>query len=642
MPFFSGPSDTASAGADDLDLGLAKLGYSGFRPGQREAIEVLLRARRLLLVAPTGGGKSLIYQLPATLLPGTALVISPLVALMQDQVRALDEMGVASTFLASVLTTHESQERLAGLANGRYKIVYAAPERLSFPGFRGLLRKMSLSMVAIDEAHCISEWGHDFRPEYLQIGDFLRELAPPRILACTATATPVVRDEICQRLGFGSDVPQLVRGFARPNLVLRASEICSSKERHAAVNGILRESLRAPGSGAGAAIVYAPTRRGAEEEAARLRDQGWLADAYHAGLPPDQRQKVQERFSNRELEVAVATNAFGMGIDRSDVRSVVHLAPPSSVEAYYQEVGRAGRDGQRSFGLILCSMQDLALRRRLIAQPADAKNGDSQVVEHKWSLFLELVRWFESSECRHDGLLRYFGDEGEILGGCGLCDNCLRVDDLEVATGAAANEIIRKVLSGVARVHGRFGLTGAQALLLGRPDERLRNAGLDQVSTFGLLSGEAEDWLHRIFRRCIAAGLISFSSDQRPVVYLTAAGMAAMRGEVPAHVELPPRPGRAIPPVEASKRAPKNAGRALAVASVDADLMAALRSERMRLARDLSVPPYVIASDRTLIELCDLKPRSLGELRAVYGMGETRIERYGQALLRVLVGFSGA
>ncbi|MGH7375356.1 MAG: RecQ family ATP-dependent DNA helicase, partial [Candidatus Rokuibacteriota bacterium] len=349
-----------------LDAALARLGYAVFRPGQREAVETLLTVGRLLLVAPTGGGKSLSYQLPATILPGTTLVISPLVALMADQVQALEARGVAATYLAATLDAAEMRRRMARLAARAFSLVYVAPERLAFPGFRGLIREIDVPLIAVDEAHCISEWGHDFRPEYLGIGSVIADLPGARVLACTATATPIVRDEILARLGLPADTPQMVRGFARPNLALRAVEVDGRRERERLVDGALAEALGGPGLGGGTAIVYAPTRKKAEEEAGRLAARGWRAAAYHAGLEGRTRETAQRDFAEGRVELVVATNAFGMGIDRPDVRAVIHLGPPGSIEAYYQEVGRAGRDGAPALGLLLVSAGDLALRRALL------------------------------------------------------------------------------------------------------------------------------------------------------------------------------------------------------------------------------------------------------------------------------------
>ena len=294
-------------------------------------------------------------------------MVSPLVSLMADQVQALESRGVAASFLASTLAAGEMRRRMAGAAAGRFQLLYVAPERLTFPGFRGLLRDIECPLVAIDEAHCISEWGHDFRPEYLEIGAVLAELERARALACTATATPIVRDEILARLGLPPDTPQMVRGFARPNLSLRAAEIAGARERERAVDAALAEALGGPRRGGATAIVYAPTRRQAEEEGRRLEARGWRVRVYHAGLEAAVRERAQRDFAAGEAEIIVATNAFGMGIDRPDVRAVVHLGPPSSIESYYQEVGRAGRDGEPALGLLLVSARDLPLRRALLS-----------------------------------------------------------------------------------------------------------------------------------------------------------------------------------------------------------------------------------------------------------------------------------
>ena len=525
-----------------LQDGLQSLGYSAFRPGQERAVETLLAKGRLLYVAPTGGGKSLVYQLPAVILPGTTLVISPLVALMQDQVHALSERGVPATFLAATLGHEELERRLQAAARGRFRLLYVAPERLGSNAFMRLLRGLACPLVAIDEAHCISEWGHDFRPEYMQLGNVIAQLPRARVLACTATATPVVRDEIVARLALGADTPQIVHGFARPNLVLRATEVSSSKDREARVDALLHEALGEPGAQVGAAIVYSPTRAGSEEESDRLGRRGWRVGHYHAGLEPSERERTQQRFTRGELQVVVATNAFGMGIDRGDVRAVVHLAPPSSLESYYQEVGRAGRDGDKAWGLLLTSASDLPLRRRLIESGGDAEAVAPAVIEHKWGLFLELMRYVEGGSCRHDTILRYFGDQEEALGGCGQCDMCLSLSaQTEEASADEVQLIVRKALSGIARVHGRYGLTAAVKLLRGQTDERLSRRGLDKVRTFGVLKGESEEWLTRLLRRLVTAGLVVFTGEDRPIVLLTEAGRAVMEGKQQARVLLPAR-----------------------------------------------------------------------------------------------------
>jgi len=612
-----------------LDAALAQLGYDRFRPGQREAVETLLERRRVLLVAPTGGGKSLCYQLPALLLPGTTLVVSPLIALMQDQVEGLTARGVAATYLASTLDAAEIRERLQRLARGEYRLVYVAPERLVSQDFRARLRALACPLVAVDEAHCISEWGHDFRPEYLAIGALVRELAPAHVFACTATATPVVRDEIVVRLGLPADTPQLIRGFARPNLALRATEVSGARERRELTDAVLDEAL----AGGGGAIVYAPTRRQADEEAARLADAGRRAVAYHAGLDSAVRAATQAAFMDRRADIVCATNAFGMGIDRGDVRAVVHLGPPGSVEAYYQEVGRAGRDGADAIGLLCWSQQDLPLRRRLLERTDDDLPPSPEVVAHKWNLFLELIRWAEGGSCRHDAILRYFGDEAETLAGCGRCDVCTTLEAAPVA--GDATELARVLLSGVARIGGRFGLKQVVRLLCGESEDRLVRLGLTQVPTFGRLADRPQDWVQRALTRCVTAGWVDFAGDEHPVVRLSADGLAVMRGLAPARWLPPPaeRP-RAAGAGRRRERTPAHDEQVLDVH--EQALFDRLRELRLRLASAEQVPAYVVAHDRTLRELARLRPSSVAMLQLVPGLGPSKIERFGAAFLEVI------
>ncbi len=629
----------------DLEAGLRRFGLAAFRPGQREAIETLLGAGRLLLVAPTGGGKSLTYQLPAALLPGTTVVVSPLIALMHDQVAALERCGVPATYLAGTLPWEEVRQRLAAVAAGRCKLVYVAPERLASDRLRAALARLECPLLAIDEAHCISSWGHDFRPDYLQLGELVQLLPRARVLACTATATPVVRDEIIERLGLPADAPQLIHGFARPNLALRVVEMMTGRERERHVDAALAEALGGPRRRRGTVIVYAPTRRTAEEEAQRLDTLRWETAAYHAGMDGGRRERVQRAFMAGELDAVVATNAFGMGIDRADVRCVAHLAPPGSLEAYYQEAGRAGRDGEPAVCLLLISPGDMALRRHLIDRDGDGRPAAPEVAQHQWNLFLELMRWAEGGACRHDAILRYFGDEEETLAGCGRCDVCLRLADEEEHDPEQAALVVRKGLCGVARIHGRFGLTAAVKLLRGAADERLRRARLDRTPTFGTLGDRSEEWLMRLLRRCVTAGWVDFQGGDRPIAVVTAEGREVIYARRPARLLLPPA-ARTRPARDAARPArPRGEGRAAAGPAVEEldeagrELFEALRAFRIEQARRQQVPPYVIASDRTLRHVAALRPDSPETLELVHGIGPAKAERYGAALLEIVERF---
>jgi ATP-dependent DNA helicase RecQ len=362
---------------------------------------------------------------------------------------------------------------------------------------------------------------------------------------------------------------------------------------------------------------------------------------YHAGLSPVTREDAQRDFADGRAEIVVATNAFGMGIDRADVRAVIHLGPPSSIEAYYQEVGRAGRDGADALGLLLISARDLPLRRALIERGSEGATPDPVVVEHKWGLFLELIRWAEGGTCRHDAILRYFGDEAETLDGCGRCDVCLALgSDAAVQDPEAVRLIARKALSGVARVHSRFGLQTAVALVHGDPDERLQRAGLTATPTFGNLREHSAEWLTRLLRRCVTAGWVSFSGGDRPVVILTEEGREVMKGTRPARLSFR-RPRRRAPPPRpappSGRRRPRKSW-----APTGHALFEALRAWRLGVAREAGMAPFMVASDRTLRDIARLRPRTPDELALAYGIGRHKADRYGAAVLRVVAEASRA
>jgi ATP-dependent DNA helicase RecQ len=631
------------AAPPDLDALLReRFGLGGFHPWQREAIEgVLTGSGRVLVVAPTGGGKSLTYQFPATLLEGMTLVLSPLVALMEDQVRALEARGVPATFIASTLEPGERRHRESWMLRGRYKLVYVAPERLASDAFVDTIARSNVQLVAIDEAHCIAQWGHDFRPDYLRIGALLERLRPPRVLACTATATPGVRREIRQNLRLGDACVEVLRGFARPNLHLAARNVDGVSEARGEVLAAMSSALGEPSSPRGGAIVYAATRRQTEQWAQMLRDKGWNAASYHAGMDPGDRSDVATRFAARSLDVVVATNAFGMGIDRADIRAVLHVQPPSSIEAYYQEVGRAGRDGAEAWGLLLCSQADIGLRRRLVTTGMDGSPAPPELAARGWALFRELLRYLDAGTCRHDFILRYFGDEQELLGGCGHCDICVALDGRDADEGDDAEReetarLVRMALSGVARARQRAGMIAIAEMLRGLDTDKTRRFGFTELSTFGLLRDRSQGWVLDLLRALLTAGWIDLTPNEHPVPLLTRSGAEVMRAQGPVRFALPQERE-----VRARKRSTGRRDTAPAVEALDAstrERFDRLRAHRAEVARSRGVPAYVVALDRTLIELASRSPRSHSELLDVFGMGPARVEQYGDGFLEVLRG----
>jgi ATP-dependent DNA helicase RecQ len=627
-------------------------GLERFRPWQREAIDALLRGSgRVLVVAPTGGGKSLTYQVPAAVLAGTTLVLSPLVALMEDQVRALEARGVPATFLASTLDPEERRRREASMLRGRYKLVYAAPERLASDAFVESLARCNVQLVAVDEAHCIAQWGHDFRPDYRRIGALLERLRPPRVLACTATATPEVRREIREQLRLGAECTEVLRGFARPNLHLSARNVDGVTEARGMVFEALAAALGEAAAPRGGAIVYAATRRQTEQWAETLRERGWNAASYHAGMPAEERSRVATRFADRSLDLVVATNAFGMGIDRADIRAVVHVQPPSSIEAYYQEVGRAGRDGAEAWGLLLCSGADIGLRRRLVTTSADGAMASTELAAKAWTLFRELLRYLDARTCRHDFILRYFGDEQEVLGGCGHCDVCAAVDQASDDDGAEPSAaelqttatVVRMALSGVARARQRAGLGAIAEMLRGVDGERTRRFGFTELSTFGLLRDRSPAWVADLLRGLLAAGWIDLTPTDHPVPLLTRTGVLAMRATGPLRFALPVERTRSrssrVAGSNGDRASPRGAPKGLeALDAPSRDRFEKLRAHRAQMAKARGVPAYVVALDRTLIEMATRSPRSRAELLDMFGMGPARVEAYGDGFLDALRG----
>ncbi|HKW00531.1 MAG TPA: DNA helicase RecQ [Vicinamibacterales bacterium] len=585
-------------------------GYTSFRPLQREAMDAILAGRDSLVVLPTGSGKSLCFQAPALVQDGLALVVSPLIALMKDQVDTLVANGVDAAGYHSALAPEERAEVVAGIREGRYRLIYVSPERLvgdGRDGFLSMLGRRAPRFVAIDEAHCISQWGHDFRPEYRQLAS-LRDRWPDASLhAFTATATGRVRRDIVSQLGLRHPL-ELVGSFDRPNLVYRVLARSNLKRQ---VQDVLARHKGQAG------IIYCLSRREVDALAAWLVESGVRAAPYHAGLADEERHRHQDAFLNEDIDIVVATVAFGMGIDRSDVRFVIHANAPQSLEHYQQESGRAGRDGLEAECVLIYSGADFLKWRMLLE-----RNGE--LSDARRTLLRDMDRYAASVGCRHRHLVGYFG-ETLAKAECGACDFCLG----ELEPVAEPVVVARKILSAVARVGQRFGTAHVVNVLRGAKTELTASRGHDQLSVFGLLAAMSVEEVRGCIEQMIARDLLEQAGDEFPVLRLTADGLALMKD-----------PSRLPDLVLARQRKPEK-GKALRKSKVegeswegvDRDLFERLRALRLRVARDRGVPPYVIFHDTTLRELARLKPATMDALRHVYGVGERKAEDYGPMLL---------
>jgi ATP-dependent DNA helicase RecQ len=592
-----------------LDVLNQVFGYPSFRGAQQEIVEEVIAGRDALVLMPTGGGKSLCYQIPALLRPGTAIVVSPLIALMQDQVDALRQLGARAAFLNSSLPLDAAQGVERALLAGELDLLYVAPERLLTDRFLSLLGRVRVALFAIDEAHCVSQWGHDFRPEYIQLG-VLHERWPevPRI-ALTATADAPTRNEIVTRLRLG-EARQFVSSFDRPNIRYR---VVPKDQPRRQLLGFLREE-HPTDSG----IVYCLSRRKVEDTAELLRSQGFRALPYHAGLTAETRRAHQAEFLRGEGAIVVATIAFGMGIDKPDVRFVAHLDLPKSVEAYYQETGRAGRDGQPADAWMTYGIGDVVTLRRLI-EDSEADERFKRVELHKLNALLGLC---ETTECRRRVMLNYFGEPMEEP--CGNCDTCLAPVEAWDGTVPA-----QKAMSCIYRTDQRFGVNYLIDVLLGKDHERIRRFGHDRVSTYGIGKELSADQWRSVYRQLVAAGLVAVDMEGHGALKLTEQSRPVLRGE--RHVRLRRDPDRTR-----AARADRPA-RSVQLADPEAQaLWERLRARRRALAQEQNVPPYVIFSDATLGEMVRYRPRNRDELGRIAGVGAVKLERYGTEFLAVM------
>jgi ATP-dependent DNA helicase RecQ len=581
-------------------------GFDAYRDNQEAVITAALAGRNSLVLMPTGGGKSLCYQIPALVREGVGLVISPLIALMHDQVRALQELGVAAEFLNSTLD-HQAQEAIIErLRAGRLKLLYVAPERLIQPATRALLRDLPVSIVAIDEAHCVSQWGHDFRQDYLTLNQ-LAELFPdtPR-MALTATATPLMRADITSQLELNSPTV-FVSGFDRPNIRYMVQTKVDARRQLLVFLGNHRGE---------AGIVYCMARKKTESIAEWLRLQGFDALPYHAGLSAELREDHQRRFINEDGVVIVATIAFGMGIDKPDVRFVAHLDLPKSIESYYQETGRAGRDGEPADAWMIYGLQDVVRLRQML----DASDAEEQYKRHEVQKLDALLGWCEVTSCRRRPLLHYFGDASSDA--CGNCDNCTAAPKTWDGTEAA-----RKLLSAVHRTGQYFGAAHIVDVLLGKITEKVQKNGHDQLSVFGLGSDIDSQVWRSVIRQLVVLDYLKADPARYGGLVLTEQCRPLLRGETT--LQLREDSQRSTLRKHSSR---KSAG----VSDADAKLWEALRECRKLLAQEHDVPPYVIFHDATLMQMMEYRPATAEALLGISGVGPNKLDRYGEDFLEVI------
>ncbi|MDZ7828793.1 MAG: DNA helicase RecQ [Halofilum sp. (in: g-proteobacteria)] len=589
-----------------LDILGRVYGFEEFRGEQRRIIDAVLAGHNALVLMPTGGGKSLCYQVPALLRAGTAVVVSPLIALMRDQVEALRHNGVRAACLNSTLDAGERREAERALEAGELDLVYVAPERLLQPGTLARFERIEIALFAIDEAHCVSQWGHDFRPEYMQLG-ILRERFPgvPRI-ALTATADERTRREILsQLLPDGGET--FIASFDRPNIRYRVG--LKNRPRDQLLEFLRNEHPEDSG------IVYCMTRRSCDALATWLADRGFPAVPYHAGLDQQTRQAHQERFVREEGTIVVATIAFGMGIDKPDVRFVAHMDLPKSMEAYYQETGRAGRDGLPADAWMVFGLQDVLQVRQLLAN--SGADETRQRVERE--RLEALLAFCERTACRRQVLLGYFGESHP--GDCGNCDNCLQPPETWDATEAA-----RMALSTIYRTGQRFGANHVVDVLLGQTGERIERLGHDRLSTFGIGSDHDRSTWHSILRQLLAQGYLQPDPEGHGGLQLTESCRPLLRGEQSLALR------RELP----TARRRKSGRKASAPAATHSPEWEELRRCRQELADAEGVPPYVIFHDSTLAALLEHRPRDLDAMAEVHGIGQHKLTRYGQRFLDVL------